>query len=230
MSVEHLAYSMFHDVFFPPKTGEGNESLEFSLNQLRKFTLAQSALLADLTFVVFDFETTGLDSENDKIIEIGALKIQGGAVVEEFSYLINPGQPIPQRSTYINGITDEMVADAPSLEQVLPDFLNFLTGGVLVAHNADFDLPFLKRVAREAGFELIWPCFCTLKMARLLLPDLDSKNLDRLAEHFKLTFEARHRSIGDCKVTLGVLQSFLADAAYSLTTWQDLTPFYAGGS
>ena len=108
------------------------------------------------------------------------------------------------------------------------DFFRFIDGAILVAHNADFDWAFLRNGAARLGYQLSWPCFCTLKLARALLPQLESKNLDSLAKHFSLDFEARHRAIGDCKVTHGVLMGLLTGATPPLITWQDLQPYAVG--
>jgi DNA polymerase III subunit epsilon len=225
MSLEQLGHSIFHDVFFPLVETEERRSDTFNLSQLLRYELAPDAPVADMTLVVFDFETTGLDVNKDRIIEIGALKIRGDKVVGEFSQLIDPGMVIPDIITKICGITNDMVQGQPLLPDVLPQFLDFLSGSVLVAHNAEFDFNFLKSVANREGYQIVWPCFCTLKMAKLLLPELESKNLDRLAEHFGLKFEARHRSIGDCKVTQSVLTHLLKVPQKPSLVWQDLSDY-----
>jgi DNA polymerase III epsilon subunit family exonuclease len=221
---------MFYDVFFPPQKEDREDKGVLTLDRVMKYTLQATAPLAEASLVIFDFETTGLDTDNDKIIEIGAIKVDPDGTTAEFSYLINPEQMIPANIVQICGITNDMVKDAPIIEDVLPKFLEFISGSILVAHNAEFDFAFLRRVAKENGYDLIWPCFCTLKMARVLLPDLDTRNLDKLAEHFNLRFESRHRSIGDCKVTHGVLRQFIADPGHSFQVWNDLAPFYVGHS
>ncbi|MGE0172301.1 MAG: PolC-type DNA polymerase III [Oligoflexales bacterium] len=225
MSLEQLGHSIFHDVFFPRVEKEERPSDSFNLSQVLRYEIAPQALLEDVTMVVFDFETTGLDVNNDRIIEIGALKTYRGKVIEEFSQLIDPGMIVPDIITKLCGITNEMVQGQPQIQEVLPTFLDFLSGSVLVAHNAEFDFNFLKSVANREGYQIVWPCFCTLKMAKLLLPELESKNLDRLAEHFKLKFEARHRSIGDCKVTQGVLMQLLKVPQNPSLAWQDLSDY-----
>ena len=105
-------------------------------------------------YVVFDLETTGINPERDSIIEISALKVKDHRVVEEFSTLVNPGRHIPAGATAVNGITDDMVADAPLIEEVLPQFLEFCQGCVPVAHNAGFDMSFIMENARRLGLSL----------------------------------------------------------------------------
>ncbi|MCC5697540.1 3'-5' exoribonuclease, partial [Klebsiella pneumoniae] len=112
-------------------------------------------LLSDVTFVVVDLETTGTDRTGDAITEIGAVKIRGGEVLGEFTTLVNPGRDIPPSIVAITGITNEMVADAPPLDSVLPAFLEFSRGAVLVAHNAPFDIGFLRANCERLG--LPWP-------------------------------------------------------------------------
>ncbi|RYZ70600.1 MAG: 3'-5' exonuclease, partial [Proteobacteria bacterium] len=171
--------------------------------------------------VIFDFETTGLDVYRDRIIEIGAIKYENGRRVGDFSFLIDPEIPLPEIITKITGITDAMLEGQRKIEGVLPEFLQFIDKCVLVAHNAEFDLNFLRSVASRQGYQIEYPCFCTLKMARLLLPDLESKNLDTLAKHYELSFAARHRSIGDCEVTGSVLTNLLAKEGLHMQQWRD---------
>ena len=226
VSMSQLQHSMFHDVFFPSEDDADSQGMQsFSLRKVLRYTPSAGMPISDVPLVIFDFETTGLDTLQDQIIEIGGLKIEQGKPTQEFSALIKPNLPLTEVITKITGITEDMLADKPAIEAVLPDFLRFIDGCVLVAHNAEFDMAFLRNQAERMGYLLEWPCFCTLKMARQLLPDLESKNLDTLAEHYGLTFEARHRSIGDCKVTSAVLQAFLSEEGKDLKQWQDFQAF-----
>lgn len=226
MSQELLTNSMFYDVLFPPETSalEGDKHQLFLAKVLRYLPL-NTAAIRQQTLVIFDFETTGLDGERDRIIEIGGIKVMDGQVVGEFSTLVDPQIPLPSAIVQITGITDDMLKGQPTIDQVLPTFLEFFKDAILVAHNAEFDMGFLKNAAARLGYQLQWPCFCTLKMARLLLPDLESKNLDTLAAHYGLQFEARHRSVGDCKVTSAVLQFLFKNEGQNLQAWQDLDPY-----
>lgn len=223
-----LQHTMFQDVFFPEASDQEGDDYGLQLKRLLFFKPLPMTILETTPIVVFDFETTGLDSQSDRIIEVGGLKTLKGKVIEEFHSLIKPDIPMSAQAESITGITTDMLQDAPPIEPILKNFLKFIEGSFLVAHNAEFDWAFLKNASDRIGFQLSWPCFCTLKMARQLLPELESKNLDSLAKHYGLQFEARHRSIGDCRVTFQVLKAFLRDAETPLETWQDLSPYACG--
>ncbi|SME97273.1 3'-5' exonuclease [Pseudobacteriovorax antillogorgiicola] len=224
-----LQHSMFQSVFFPNEDDEASgRQHELLLQKVLRYRAPTNRLIRDCRLVVFDFETTGLDSYKDRIIEIGGLVVENGKAVDEFSTLIKPDIPLPTTASKITGITEEMLADQPSIEDELPKFLKFIEGSILVAHNAEFDMAFLRNTCERLGYQIQWPSFCTLKLARALLPDLESKNLDTLAQHYQLSFEARHRSIGDCKVTSAVLQSFLSSEGSHLEYWNDFEPYAVG--
>ena len=131
-----------------------------------------------------------------------------GKVVDELSTLIEVDTPIPEVVQKITGITPDMLVGQPRIESFLPKLYKFIEGSVLIAHNAEFDMSFLSAESGRLGFDINWPCFCTLKMARDLLSDLPKKNLDTLAEHYNLSFEARHRSIGDAEGNSRCTQSY----------------------
>ena len=220
---------MFHSVFFPPADeDESGAESNLLLQKVLRYGAPTNRFIKNCRLVVFDFETTGLDSNKDQIIEIGGLVVENGVAGGEFSTLVKPTIPLPEAASKITGITDEMLADQPPIDQELPKFLKFIEGSILVAHNAEFDMAFLRNACDRLGYQIQWPSFCTLKMARALLPDLESKNLDTLAKHYQLTFEARHRSIGDCKVTSAVLQSFLTNEGAHLQYWDDFEPYSVG--
>ena len=219
-----LQHSMFHRVFFPLEEDDASTQ-DLFLQKVLRFLAPKDKPVKDCRLVVFDFETTGLNSAKDRIIEIGALRVEAGRPTAEFSTLIQPEMPLPETVVRITGITDEMLVGQPLIEDKWREFLDFIEGAILVAHNAEFDMAFLRNASQRLGYQVQWPCFCTLKMARQLLPDLESKNLDTLAEHYGLQFEARHRSIGDCKVTSAVLQSFLNHEGRELQLWDDFEPF-----
>ncbi len=217
-----LRNSMFQEILFPTDSDEGlGAQGQLFLQKVLRHHLSPESIVENYPIVIFDFETTGLDVYRDRIIEIGAIKYVNGERVADFSYLINPEIPLPEVITKITGITPEMLEGQAVIEDVLPEFLSFIDKSVLVAHNAEFDLNFLKSVAGRQGYQIEYPCFCTLKMARQLLPDLESKNLDTLAKHYDLTFVARHRSIGDCEVTGSVLRSLLAKEGSAMKQWRD---------
>lgn len=159
------------------------------------------------TWVVVDLETTGGAPGNGHgIIEIGALKVTGGKVVDRFAELVHPGRRLPPFITGLTGITDAMLADRPRIDAVLPRFVDFAGGAVLVAHNAAFDLGFLN-AARLASDGQVFdqPHACTLRLARRLLPQVRRKGLDALAGHFGIPLVDRHRAMGDARITVEVL-------------------------
>jgi DNA polymerase III epsilon subunit family exonuclease len=222
-----LATSMFSRVLFP-QPEERTETENLNLRRSLRYSLRpDQKILGDQDLVIFDFETTGLDYDRDRIIEFGAIKVRGGEVVKEYWSLCSTSVLVSEQIQKMTGITPEMLESKPDFNECLPDFLAFMENSVLVAHNADFDMSFLKSACHRMGIDLEWPCICTLKLARELLPDLERKNLDTLAEHYGLTFEARHRSIGDAKVTLAVLHQMIENEGSYLRTWKEFQPFKA---
>lgn len=170
--------------------------------------------LADITFVVFDLETTGDAPAVGAITEIGAVRLHGGRVTGEFQTLVNPGRPIQPFVVGLTGITDAMLRGAPTLDEALRDFLEFCGDAVLVAHNAQFDLGHLSAVHHMFhGAPLQRPAICTLKLARQLLPDLPHRNLDAVSAELGLGGADRHRALGDARITADVLSIFLERAA-----------------
>jgi DNA polymerase-3 subunit epsilon len=168
--------------------------------------------LRDVTFVVVDLETTGGSPASAAITEIGAVKVRGGEVVGELATLINPGMVIPPFISVLTGITDAMVATAPRMETVLPAFLEFAQGTVLVAHNAPFDIGFLRAAAASAG--LAWPGFETVDTARLarrVLTRDEAPNckLATLARLFRTQTTPTHRALDDARATVDVLHGLL---------------------
>lgn len=222
---EHLNHSMFQEVLFPPQQNENSGNNDLTLRRLKRFVPSPKNLLSDLVIIVFDLETTGLDSNSDRIIEIGAQKLVNFKPVAEFSTLVQTDLELTEDIIRLTGITPQMLEGQPEAESALSDFLEFIEGGVLVAHNADFDMPMLKAHYSRMGIDLEWATFCTLKMARKFLEELENKKLDTLAKHYGLSFESRHRSIGDVKVTTDVLKGMLNGEAKQLITWDDMSPY-----
>ncbi|MGL5818396.1 MAG: DEDD exonuclease domain-containing protein, partial [Phycicoccus sp.] len=168
--------------------------------------------LSEVTFVVVDLETTGGSPLDCGITEIGAVKVRGGEVVGEFQTLVDPGAPIPAFVSVLTGITDAMVAGAPRVEAVLPAFLEFASGSVLVAHNARFDVSFLKAAARRT--EHVWPGFPvldTVTLARQLVRRDEAPNhrLASLARLFHAFTTPDHRALHDARATVDVLHGLL---------------------
>jgi len=162
--------------------------------------------------VVFDVETTGLSPiGGDRIVEIAAIKVKEGVIIDSFESLINPGREIPAEASRINGITDDMVTDAPLAEDVLPKILSFIGGACLVGHNIKFDLDFLcfelSRINRRLND---WtPTLDTIKMAKRLLPQLSSYRLGNLAQYFGANVQETHRALADVKLTVTVVTRLL---------------------
>lgn len=164
----------------------------------------------DDTYVVFDIETTGLSKEKEMITEIGAVKVADGKIIDRFSTFVNPQRPISAEITKLTGITDDMVKDAPTIENVLPEFLKFCEDTVLVAHNASFDTGFIRIAAERAGLgELHHTIVDTLELARALLPELNKHKLNIVCEHLGVTLNGHHRAVNDAEATAEVFIKFL---------------------
>lgn len=170
----------------------------------------KTGAIEDTTFVVFDLETFGLNSHKNEIIEIGAIKLKGTRIVDTFSSFVNPNKIIPKRISELTHITQDMVDNAPTIEDVLPKFLEFTKDAVMVAHNSAFDMGFIRRDAKKyMGIDYKPPVIDTLQMARDLYPDLKGYNLDRLNKTFKLSLENHHRAIDDAQSTAKLFIMFL---------------------
>ena len=171
--------------------------------------------ITDATFVVTDTETTGTSPKSDRVIELAAVKLRDGEVIDTFQQLINPGRSIPKRITQITGISTAMVYDAPAAADVLPDYLDFLGDGIFTAHNLSFDRNFINaELGRIGASELDVGMLCTLRLARRLLPGLKSKGLSRLIQFYNLQVNSRHRALGDAEATATVLQQFISQVAF----------------
>lgn len=174
--------------------------------------LVPAGLLAAADVVVVDVETTGWLAESASITEIGAVRLAAGLPAVEFSALVNPQMPIPAEITTLTGITDDMVRDQPAIGQVLPRFLEFAKGSMIVAHNAPFDLGFLTTAC--AANDLTWPhcaVIDTAVLARLVLPpgEVTDHKLTTLAAHFGTRTRPCHRALADAKATADVLAGLL---------------------
>ncbi|GAA1274577.1 DNA polymerase III subunit epsilon [Planotetraspora silvatica] len=169
--------------------------------------------LREVTFVVFDLETTGGSAAEHAITEIGAVKVRGGEVVGEFATLVDPGGPIPPFISVLTGITDAMVLAAPPFSQVLPSFLEFAKGAALVAHNAPFDMSFIRAACATGGYPPpANPIVDTADLARRVLTRDETPNckLGTLARLFRSTTEPCHRALADAKATVDVLHGLIA--------------------
>lgn len=192
--------------------------------------------LYDTTFVVVDLETTGTSPDSDAITEIGAVKVRGGEVLGEFATLVDPGRAIPPAVVHVTGITTAMVCAAPPIEAVLPGFLEFAAGAVLVAHNARFDMAFLRAAAARCGTP--WPAaqvVCTVRLARRVLArgEAPSVRLSVLARVLGASTEPTHRALADARAAVDVLHALMArvgnQGVHSLTELIDYLPDVSSG-
>ncbi|MFP4371989.1 MAG: PolC-type DNA polymerase III [Halanaerobium sp.] len=200
-----------------------------------------SSDLDQTEFIVFDLETTGLNPSQHEIIEIGAVKFKGGEIVGQFKSFINPDVKIPAKITEITGINDRMVKDAPGLEEVIRDFIEFAGEGVLVAHNADFDYGFIRTALENLEIDKDdYTVLDTLGLARALVKDSKNHKLNTLTEYFGVELENHHRALDDAAATAEVLSNLLEiikkDGSQNLNQinnyiskidWKDLRPFHA---
>lgn len=163
----------------------------------------------DEPVIVLDLETTGISAYRDRITEIAAVKLHQGQIVDEFHTMVNPGYPIPRHITRITGITDDMVQDAPSIDQVLPHLKEFLGSHIIVAHNAGFDFNFLRyNFLMHQDHKLENRTLCTLKLANRLL-DIPKRRLSDCCEYFEVTNEQAHRAMSDVLATTQVLTNMV---------------------
>ena len=166
----------------------------------KKSKLPQEVI--DTDYVVFDLETTGLDPMTCKIIEIGAVKIKGGEIVEAFTTLVNPFEPLTAKITEITGLTDDDLIGKLSIEQILPDFFKFCEGATIIAHNLiGFDFGFIKKAGESMHFIFDHPKIDTLKLAHQKLPKLQKCNLGALCQYFEFVNQHAHRALSDAMVT-----------------------------
>ncbi|MFA9398416.1 MAG: PolC-type DNA polymerase III [Clostridiaceae bacterium] len=161
------------------------------------------------SFVIFDIETTGLSILNHNIIEIGAVKIQNKEIVDRFSEFVNPEQNIPENIVELTGIDDDMVKDSDTIDIVLKRFLEFSKDSILVAHNANFDVSFIKRIGRDMNVKINNPVLDTLTLSQYLYKDISKYKLNNLCKHLGITLLNHHRAVDDAKATCDILlQSF----------------------
>ena len=161
------------------------------------------------TYVVFDLETTGFSPIKDKIIEIGAVKVENGVIRDHYSTFVNPGVPIPFQITQLTSITDQMVMGSPDIETVLPEFLEFVGDAVLVAHNASFDVGFIEQNCRYQDIEPDFTSVDTVALARILLPTLSKFKLNVVAKALNISQEHHHRAVDDARVTAEIFVKFI---------------------
>jgi DNA polymerase III subunit epsilon len=191
-----------------PLTPDAERPLTYDFGLIRSEPTKdqRSAALRSLTYVIFDTETTGLDPERDEIVQIGAVRVVNGRIVagERYDTLVNPGRPIPPGSTKVHGISDDMVVAAPSVADAVAGFHAFARDAILVAHNAPFDLAFLRRASPGAAFD--HPVLDTVLLSAVLFGGSAVHTLDALAERLDVDIagNVRHTAIGDALATAEV--------------------------
>lgn len=229
---EHMAHAMFSGRPEFVKDPLGRWSL-VALDQppipapsksRKKKIAAPVQPLASLSWAVVDVETTGGPPPSHRITEIAAVIVRGGAIHEVYETLVNPERPIPPFVTRLTNISWDMVKDAPKFSAIVPTLLDKLEGNVFVAHNAQFDWSFLSHeIQRASGARITGNQLCTVRLARRLLPQLQRRSLDYVANYFGIEIQGRHRAAGDAVATARCLIRLLAEAEdRGCTTWEDL--------
>lgn len=182
----------------------------------------QHTALEDAVYIVFDVETTGLSATYDKIIELAAVKMQNGNIIDKFERFVNPHHALSATTIELTGITDEMVRNAPEIEQVIKDFYEFIGDGIIVAHNASFDMGFLYEGYRRTGIDHFnHPVIDTLELARFLHPEMKSHRLGTLTKKFNIELTQAHRAIFDCEATGYLLLHLLKEAEEHKIVYHD---------
>ena len=181
----------------------------YLVDDLTEIAVGATGETLDDTYVVFDIETTGFSSVKDRIIEIGAVKVEGGKIVDRYSTFVNPQIPIPFEITKLTSITDAMVMDAPTIEEILPQFMEFVGKASLVAHNAGFDVGFIEANLKRLGIEKELVSVDTVALARVLLPTLSRYKLNIVAKTLGISLENHHRAVDDAAATAEIFVKFV---------------------
>ncbi len=181
----------------------------YFVDDLKDLVINDKGQDIETEYVVFDIETTGLSPMYNKIIEIGAVRIKDGRITDKFSQFVNPEVPIPYTITKLTSINDNMVLDAPVIEEVLPKFLEFVGSAVMVAHNAGFDTGFIKEFAKRQGLPFDYTIVDTMTLAHILIPELGKYTLDRLCKQFNVSLENHHRACDDAGATAEIFVKML---------------------
>ncbi len=181
----------------------------YLVDDLKDIVTKSNGQSLDETYVVFDIETTGFSALSDKIIEIGAVKVVGGNIVDYFSEFVNPGVPIPYRIEHLTGINDEMVINAKGIDEILPLFLEFSKDAIMVAHNADFDMSFIMHNANKQSIDFSPTYVDTVSLARVLIPTIAKYKLDNVAKALRIPLENHHRAVDDAGCTAKIFVKFI---------------------
>lgn len=182
----------------------------YFVDDLKDFVVRPRGQSLEGSFVVFDIETTGLNPKFCKIIEIGAVKVENREIVGRFSHFVNPEVPISYQITKLTSITDDMVMNEPTIDVILPQFLEFVGDSVLVAHNAGFDTGFIRRYAKDLGLSVDQTILDTMTLGQMLCPELGKYTLDRLCKHLGIRLLNHHRAVDDAEATAQIFIRFLS--------------------
>ena len=198
----------------------------FVVNDQNIIVMNEKGQFFDTDYVVVDLETTGFSPVSDRIIEFGAIRISEGMIKDTFSCFVNPGMHIPDKIVELTGITNEMVSEADSIEAVLPRFLEFSKNAVLVAHNAPFDLSFIRENMIRTGINEDFTVIDTLKLSRMLLKDLNRHTLSKVASSLNIPIGNLHRASDDAELTAKVFLRFLGMIReMNITSLQELSRY-----
>ena len=181
----------------------------YLVDDLKEIVTNGKGQTLDETYVVFDIETTGFSPVTNRIIEIGAVKVENGQIVDRFSTFVNPEVPIPFEIEKLTSINDSMVIDAETIEVVLPKFLDFIGDAILVAHNANFDVSFIKENAKRQGIPVDFTYVDTVGIARTLLTGQAKYTLDAVAKTLGISLENHHRAVDDAECTAEIFVKFI---------------------
>ena len=181
----------------------------YLVDDMKELVVSDKGQTLDDPCVVFDIETTGFGPIKDKIIEIGAVKVVNGKITDKYSTFVNPEVPIPFEIEKLTSINDDMVMGYPTIEKILPEFLEFCKGCVLVAHNASFDVGFITKKAEFMGIETDFTVVDTVALARVLLSDLNNFKLDTVAKALDVVLESHHRAVDDAGCTAEIYVKFI---------------------
>ncbi len=181
----------------------------YLVDDMRELAVGETGQSLEDAYVVFDLETTGFSPVVNRIIEVGAVRVEGGKIVSRFSTFVNPQTPIPYRIEQLTSINDSMVIDAPTIETVLPEFLEFSKDAVMVAHNASFDMSFIQENCRRLGIEQSFTVVDTVALGRVLLPHLNRFKLDTVAKALGVSLAHHHRAVDDAECTARIFEKFI---------------------
>ncbi|MDE5679254.1 MAG: PHP domain-containing protein, partial [Lachnospiraceae bacterium] len=198
----------------------------YIVDDLKEIVTGDKGQGLDETYVVFDIETTGFSPINNRIIEIGAVKVRDGEILDRYSTFVNPEVPIPFEIEKLTSINDAMVVEAPKIEEVLPQSLAFCEGTVMVAHNASFDMSFIRENAARQGFPTDFTYMDTMVISRVLLPNQNKHTLDALCKTFHVSLENHHRAVDDAEATAHIFLKFMDMLAEEkVSTLKELNTF-----